>query len=205
MRTIPALQTACEPLFRSPTILMDPASRRAAAANPADPIPRRISHQAGFSLLETLVAFSILAICLGTLLRVFGGGGNAALLTEEYARGLIVAESLLASLDTETELAPGRKQGVVAGSIRWEMQVSPLPVQADNLSDMNFSHTPVWVEVSATWGGDKPRSVRLSTIRLLQAKGSAGPLKIPGSSSSPAVPQSPAVPGFPGGTGASTL
>lgn len=135
--------------------------------------------QRGFSLLETLVAFSILAVCLGSLLRIFGGGGRAALLTDEYARAMTVAESLLASLGSETELTLGRRQGVVAGSIRWEVQVTPLPIQSQQLSDINFAFTPVWVEVSASWGEDQPRAVKLSTIRLLPTKGSDSQLNTP--------------------------
>lgn len=134
----------------------------------------------GFSLLETLVALSILAICLGTLLRIFGGGGRAALMTDEYARGLIVAESMLASLGTEIEVAPGRKQGVVAGSIRWAIQVSPLPFQMGDQSEINFTTVPVWVEVTAAWGADEPRSVRLGTVRLMPAKDASNPInKLP--------------------------
>jgi general secretion pathway protein I len=135
--------------------------------------------QRGFSLLETLVAFSILAICLGTLLRIFGGGGRAAVLTDEHARGLAVAESLLASLGTETELALGRKQGIVAGAIRWEIQVSPMPIPAGNLSDVNFPNPPVWVDVSASWGDDQRRALRLSTMRLLPASVPGGAPNLP--------------------------
>lgn len=134
--------------------------------------------QRGFSLLETLVAFSILAVCLGALLRIFGGGGRAAVLTDEYARAMTVAESLLASLGPETELALGRKQGLVAGSIRWEIQVTPLPIDTQQLSQVNFAFTPVWVEVGASWGDDQARAVRLSTVRLLPTKGTS-PLNSP--------------------------
>lgn len=150
------------PLFRHHPSSMTAVSHRHGNAPRAARVRQR-----GFSLLETLVAFSILAVSLGALLRIFGGGGRAAVLTDEYARGLIVADSLLSSLGTETQLALGRKQGIVAGTIRWEIQVSPLPIQAGNLSEMNFGLKPVWVEVSASWGEGKPRAIRLNTIRLL--------------------------------------
>ncbi|NBS18037.1 MAG: type II secretion system protein, partial [Gammaproteobacteria bacterium] len=32
--------------------------------------------QSGFSLLEILVAFAVLSLCLGVLLRIFAGGGQ---------------------------------------------------------------------------------------------------------------------------------
>jgi len=131
------------------------------------------------------VAFSILAICLGVLLRVFGGGSRAAGLTDEYARGLTAAESLLASLGTEKNLVPGQQQGIVGGGlgggIRWVLQVTPLPVQSGRISDSNFPLLPYWVEVIVTWGEGDSRTVKLSTVRLLSTqppnsspKGTAG-------------------------------
>lgn len=157
------------------SLLMHPAVRQP-AASPRAPACRR---QGGFSLLETLVAFSVLAISLGTLLRVFGGGGQAALLTDEYARGLIVAESMLASLGTEIELTEGRQRGVVAGLFRWQVDVSPLPLQTGNLSNINFPSLPYWVEVSASWGTAEPRTIRLGTIRLLRVQAPGGAPNLP--------------------------
>ena len=135
---------------------------------------RRYPEQRGFSLLETLVAFSVLAVCLGVLLRVFGGGGRAAALTDDYARGLTVAESLLASLGTEKALVPGRQEGIVGGGagggIRWVAQVAPLPVPTGETSDLNFSFLPYWVEVTVNWGEGERGTVKLSTVRLLSTR-----------------------------------
>jgi len=128
------------------------------------PLPGR---QAGFSLLETLVAFSVLAICLGVVLRVFGGGGRAAVLTDGYARATTIAESFLAALGTEKELRLGRQDGLLAGGYRWTVQVAPLPVDTEQISAMNFAFMPYWVEVTVTWGEEDSRSVKLNTVRLM--------------------------------------
>ena len=153
-----------------------------------DPVPGR---QAGFSLLETLVAFSVLAICLGVVLRVFGGGGRAAVLTDGYARATTIAESFLAALGTEKELRLGRQDGLLAGGYRWTVQVAPLPVDTEQISAMNFAFMPYWVEVTVTWGEEDRRSVKLNTVRLI-----ANDTTTPGQ-----APRGPGRSGAPGGAG----
>ena len=52
--------------------------------------------QAGFSLLEMLVAFTILAFSLVVILRIFSSGIGTAVTAEEYTAAVQIAESLLA-------------------------------------------------------------------------------------------------------------
>lgn len=125
------------------------------------------SRQAGFSLLETLVAFSILALCLGVLLRIFGGGGRLAGLSDDRARAIIVAESLLAGVGVQTPLQPGESGGEVDGRYRWTLRVSPYVPPGEPLPDQ-LQFKPFWVELSVDWGeGGEFRSFTLGTLRLL--------------------------------------
>src|SRR5260370_39045301 len=67
-------------------------------------------NQHGFSLLEVLAAFVILALVGTALFRLFSGAlGNAAL-SDEYSRATLYAESRLAALGVETPLREGVQQ-----------------------------------------------------------------------------------------------
>lgn len=129
---------------------------------PPDP-----SRQAGFSLLETLVAFSILALCLGILLRIFGGGGRLAGLSDEHARAVILAESLLAGAGIQTPLQPGESGGEIDDRYRWTLRVNPYVLPGEPAPEQ-LQFKPFWVELSVDWGeGDELRSFTLGTLRFI--------------------------------------
>ena len=137
------------------------------------------ARQSGFSLLEILVAFSILALSLGVLLRIFAGGGHIASTAEEYSRAILVAESTMASLGVESPLRPGVKNGVLPGNYRWNVNVYPYPVDQGLLGGENqMDFKPFWVELTIEWGdADDPRAFSLTTLRLIanSLNGSATP------------------------------
>lgn len=56
--------------------------------------------QAGFSLLEILVAFVVMAFVVGVILQLFGTSMRSVALTDEYSYAVQVAESHLASVGT---------------------------------------------------------------------------------------------------------
>src|SRR5512136_464360 len=79
---------------------------------------------AGFSLLEVLAAFVILALVGTALFRLFSGALGNASLAEEYSRATLYAESRLAPLGVEAPLKEGVQQGTSEdGYYNWTLTV----------------------------------------------------------------------------------
>lgn len=133
----------------------------------------------GFSLLEILVAFSIMAIALTVLLRIFGSGVNNAVISEEYTLAVQIAESLMARTGVETALEAGESQGTEGDKYDWQVTINPsAPASARrSLKDKDQDQqTPapelMSVRVRVSWGEEEqPRSVELNTLKLQQGQG----------------------------------
>ncbi len=133
----------------------------------------------GFSLLEILVAFSIMAIALTILLRIFGTGVNNAVISEEYTIAVQMAESLMARTGVEAPLEAGQAHGTEGDKYHWQISVSsPTSRSArPSLRDLDAAQqtaTPelMSVQVSVSWGDeDQPRTVELNTLKLQQGQG----------------------------------
>lgn len=136
----------------------------------------------GFSLLEILVAFSIMAIALTVLLRIFGTGVNNAVVAEEYTIAVQIAESLMARTGVETPLAAGEASGNEGEKYDWQIAVSQSgrqPSTRERLRAMaqpNQQQTPpaqlMSVTVRVSWGDEEPRrSLELHTLKLQEGKG----------------------------------
>jgi general secretion pathway protein I len=130
----------------------------------------------GFSLLEILVAFSIMAIALTVLLRIFGTGVNNAVISEEYTIAVQIAESLMARTGVETALTAGETQGTEGDKYDWQITVRPSApaLSRPSLRGMNSDQQKpapelMSVRVIVAWGEEKqPRSVELHTLKLQQ-------------------------------------
>lgn len=129
----------------------------------------KINKQQGFSLLEILVAFSILAVSLSILLNIFASGLNSVGVAEEYTVAVQIAESLMAKTGVETPLQAGESSGEVNhDKYRWQVIVQPYQFSPDGMDTSTLNTTLFKVSVTVNWG-DEPhvRQVKLVTLKLV--------------------------------------
>ena len=127
----------------------------------------------GFTLLEILVAFTVMALVVAVLMRVFSGGLQGIGLAENYARATSVAEAKLALVGTEIPLQPGDLSGVDADKYQWRVVILPFeenkdPAQAQLGQPQAVMRVQLFqVGVQVAWSDfGKERHVALNTMLL---------------------------------------
>ncbi|MES2934266.1 MAG: type II secretion system protein, partial [Pseudomonadota bacterium] len=127
------------------------------------PIRLQMRHASrGFSLLEVLVAFVILAMVLGVLMEIFAGGLRNVGRASETQHAVLLAQSKLAAVGIEVPLAAGEVNGEFDKTYRWQVSIKPYqdnqPTAADD-SGLPVPILPVMlfeVEVRVLWGDVDP-------------------------------------------------
>ena len=135
--------------------------------------PPRLRLTRGFSLLEVLVAFVIVALVGTALFGLFGGALNNASAADEWSRALLLAETRLAVAANAIPLREATDQGTEKDApLRWQTKVEPYvtPETSEDLARASET-TPtrvyrVTAEVHFPSDTGKDRVVSLSTLRL---------------------------------------
>lgn len=88
-------------------------------------------HQAGFSLLEVLVAFAIMALALGVLYQALGGSLRGVGAAGDSTRAVLLAQSVLDLYDVVPPEGLA-EDGVTGDGLAWELRSEPFPVAIEN-------------------------------------------------------------------------
>jgi general secretion pathway protein I len=127
----------------------------------------------GFSLLEVLVAFVILALVGTALFGLFGGALRNAASAEDWSRAMLVAQSRLVEAANAQPLREGTAAGTDAdGRIVWQTSVAPYIVpdpnpELERISDsMAIRLYRVTVDVRFPGDDGRDRALSLATVKL---------------------------------------
>ncbi|CAG1023404.1 Type II secretion system protein I [Patescibacteria group bacterium] len=119
--------------------------------------------QQGFSLLELLVAFTILAMSLTVLLNIFASGINTVTVAEDYNQAVQIAESLMAKTNLETPLKTGQRTGIALEKYHWKISVQPFVFTAEP-NALTTSVTLFKIKVEVEW---EHRQIKLVNLKLV--------------------------------------
>jgi len=131
--------------------------------------------QKGFSLLEVLAAFVILALVATALFRLFGGAMGNAGVAEDASRAVLVAQSRLDA--ARGELKAGSTSGIEQDKYAWTTRVEPWE-STDAAAQPGVAPlmTPtqlyrIVVEVRYPGAGGRERSLELASLKLARREG----------------------------------
>jgi general secretion pathway protein I len=121
--------------------------------------------RSGFTLIEVLVAFTILGVALLALFDVFSTGLKNVKVSEGYGTATTLAESKLATLGVTGPLVDQVQKGEFDARYHWEAIVRRLAIR-EPAADQPVVE-PYQLTVTVSWGlGTEHREVSLTTIRL---------------------------------------
>lgn len=119
----------------------------------------QIKDQRGFTLLELMVAFAIMAMSLGLIYRAMGSSASNAGQLAARQQAVMLAESLLQTKDSVTP--EGWNENGQSGNFSWQV-ASQLYGVLDNTPGRLKLHE---VSVSVSWpDGTKTRQVQTQTL-----------------------------------------
>lgn len=124
---------------------------------------QREDRSKGFTLLEVIIAFTILAIAMSALLQVFGTGLKGLRTAEGYTLAVMHARSKMSELGTLIPLQDGEQSGEFDDGFRWSVSILPHAPPAG--SDWSVLKVQAYdVEVTVSW--DESRTITVRTLRL---------------------------------------
>ena len=127
------------------------------------------ARSAGFTLIEVVVAFVLLALVLSTGFEIFSQGLSRAGGLDERSRALEVARSALTDAGMEEVLKPGIAQGESQDPrFHWTRTITPYDESPDPNHPIQATYVLYRVDVKVDWrGGDgKDHALALSTLDL---------------------------------------
>ncbi len=133
----------------------------------------------GFTLIEVVVAFALLAFALTLLLGAMTRATTQVRNAEHAGRAALHAQSLLHQVGIGEPLVPGTREGVLEdGRYRWTLQVAewqdPDPVAAAHAATLRDLRAPrlLELELVVAWGdGGERERLAVRSLRWVHGEG----------------------------------
>ena len=118
----------------------------------------------GFTLLEVLVAMTILGLAIVTLMQLSSQGLRLLRLSDDYQQAVLVADRVVRSVEVPQE---GVEVGQ-EGPFQWERRVALVPLPEELTPGAGPKPLLYSLSVAVRWGGS--RTLELASLRAVPGK-----------------------------------
>jgi general secretion pathway protein I len=129
---------------------------------------------AGFTLLEVLLAVTILGMCITVILQQFSVALRAGSSSQEDTLAVLHAKQKIEDLKTDYELAESSKTGSFDDGYEWETRVTPYYHEAKKEDEQIYENLRVetyQLESVIKWkAGRKTKQISLTTLKTVRKK-----------------------------------
>jgi general secretion pathway protein I len=120
---------------------------------------------AGFTLVEVLVALTILAISMTVLMSVIATNLDRAREVRDENNAAALLQSLLAQTGTSLSVAPGETSGEFPNGFRWHLDIEPYGTPDERAG---WPAEAVTITGTVSWqDGTSTHAKTLTTLRVL--------------------------------------
>lgn len=127
----------------------------------------------GFTLLEVMIAVSIAALGIVSLLELFGGSMRLARAASEQTEAIVIASSVMDAVLWKPELPEGEDASEI-GDYRCITRVELVDpelgsTEEEPLEDISESYELYEITVQVSWGeSETPKTITLRSRRLME-------------------------------------
>lgn len=128
------------------------------------------SLSAGFTLLEVVVAMTIVGIGVVTLLEIFSMGLHLGSRSSDATEAMTYGRQAMDEILLRRKIEEGAQQGSLNGKTRWKVGIEPVKEPSDTLSlSSAWELKEITLDMRVTETG-RDRTVELRTYRLVRKK-----------------------------------
>jgi general secretion pathway protein I len=130
----------------------------------------------GFTLLEILVAFTLLAVTFGTIMQIIAGSAKSTQKATQNTKVAMLAQSKMDELGLLEVLEEGSTSGDFDDRTSWTIQITPFdaPYEGDNNQNITAVELMEVTLVITSEHGRKRHSVEFNTLRAITPESTRG-------------------------------
>ena len=124
--------------------------------------------QSGFTLLEILVAFTLMAMTFGTIMQIISGSAKNAVKASNSTRVAMLAQSKMDELGLFEKLEEGSNSGDFDDNNSWELLIEPYDVPYEGSISQEFSTVEI-MDVTLTITSRQGNREKVTEFKTLRA------------------------------------